>query len=150
MPVVSLRFAFPGGAAFDPAGRDGTASLVTGLLDEGAGPYDTVAYHRKLDELAAEFRFAAGQALLPFGLLDIQGLGQLIELLARLAQFVLATLELFLLGIVHDSQKRFRIAVAHAVFVILWHIVEERIDAVEISLRERVASGAGEESLLLR
>lgn len=60
VPVVSLRFAFPGGAALDPAGRDGTASLVTGLLDEGAGPYDTVAYHRKLDDLAVELRFAAG------------------------------------------------------------------------------------------
>ena len=60
VPVVSLRFAFPGGAALDPAGRDGTASLVSGLLDEGAGPYDTVAYHRKLDDLAAELRFAAG------------------------------------------------------------------------------------------
>ena len=60
VPVVSLRFAFPGGAALDPAGRDGTAALISGMLDEGAGPYDTVAFHRKLDDLSAELRFAAG------------------------------------------------------------------------------------------
>ena len=59
VPVVSLRFAFPGGAALDPAGRDGTGGLVSGLLDEGAGSYDTVAFHRKLDDVAAELRFAA-------------------------------------------------------------------------------------------
>jgi zinc protease len=60
VPVVSLRFALPGGAALDPVGRDGAAALVSGLLDEGAGPYDTIGFHRKLDDLAVELRFAAG------------------------------------------------------------------------------------------
>jgi zinc protease len=61
VPVVTLRFAFPGGAALDPAGKGGTAALVAALLDEGAGPYDTVAYHRRLDDLAGQLRFSAGQ-----------------------------------------------------------------------------------------
>ena len=31
------------------------------LLDEGAGSYDSAAYHRRLDELAGELQFSAGQ-----------------------------------------------------------------------------------------
>ena len=61
VPVVTLRFSFPGGAALDPAGKGGTAAMVAGMLDEGAGPYDTVAYHRRLDDLAGQLRFSAGQ-----------------------------------------------------------------------------------------
>jgi zinc protease len=60
LPVVSLRFAFAGGAALDPAGKDGTAAMAAALLDEGAGPYDNVAYRHRLDDLAAELRFSAG------------------------------------------------------------------------------------------
>src|SRR2546430_1741174 len=37
VPVVTLRFAFPGGAALDPIGKEGTAAMVAELLDEGAG-----------------------------------------------------------------------------------------------------------------
>lgn len=61
IPVVTLRFAVPGGAALDPAGREGTAALAAALLDEGAGPYDSIAYHRQLDQLAGELSFTAGQ-----------------------------------------------------------------------------------------
>ncbi len=34
-PIINLRFAFRGGAALDPAGKEGLASMVAGLLDEG-------------------------------------------------------------------------------------------------------------------
>jgi zinc protease len=61
VPVVTIRFAFPGGAALDPAGKRGTASMVASLLDEGAGPYDTVAFHGRLDDLAGQLRFSAAQ-----------------------------------------------------------------------------------------
>ena len=61
VPVVTLRFAFPGGAALDAPGKGGTAAMVAGMLDEGAGPYDTVEYHRRLDDLAGQLRFYAGQ-----------------------------------------------------------------------------------------
>jgi zinc protease len=60
LPIVTLRFAFLGGASLDPPGKDGTAALAAALLDEGAGGYDTIAFHRRLDELAAEMSFAAG------------------------------------------------------------------------------------------
>jgi zinc protease len=58
-PIVTLRFTFVGGANLDPAGKEGTAALAAALLDEGAGPYDSEAYHRRLDELAAEVSFSA-------------------------------------------------------------------------------------------
>jgi zinc protease len=60
VPVVTLRFAIPGGAALDPAGKEGTAAMAAALLDEGAGAYDSLAYHRRLDDLAGELSFAAG------------------------------------------------------------------------------------------
>ncbi len=61
IPIVTLSFAFPGSAALDPAGKEGTASMVAELLDEGAGSYDSAAYHRRLEELAGELQFSAGQ-----------------------------------------------------------------------------------------
>jgi zinc protease len=60
IPVVTVRFAFPGGAALDPPGKGGTAWMAASLLDEGAGPYDTVIYHQLLDDLAGELRFSVG------------------------------------------------------------------------------------------
>lgn len=61
LPVVTIRFAFSGGAALDPAEKGGTASMVASLLDEGAGPYDSLAFHRRLDDLAGQLRFSAAQ-----------------------------------------------------------------------------------------
>jgi zinc protease len=60
IPIVTLRFAFAGGASLDPPGKEGTAALTSDLLDEGAGAYDTIAFHKRLDELAAEIGFSAG------------------------------------------------------------------------------------------
>ena len=61
IPVVTLRFAMPGGAALDPPGKEGIAAMAASLLDEGAGAYDSIAYHRRLDDLAGELSFTAGQ-----------------------------------------------------------------------------------------
>jgi zinc protease len=36
-PVVSLSLSFPAGAAYDPAGKEGLADMVAGLLTKGAG-----------------------------------------------------------------------------------------------------------------
>ena len=61
LPVVSIRFAFPGGAALDPPSRGGLAAMAAALLDEGAGPYDTAAFKTRLEDLAADLRFTAGR-----------------------------------------------------------------------------------------
>jgi zinc protease len=60
LPIVTLRFAFPGGAALDPPGKAGTAALAASLLDEGAGAYDTIIYHQLLSDLSGELRFSVG------------------------------------------------------------------------------------------
>lgn len=61
VPVVSVEFAFLGGAAQDPAGKAGLANLMTGLLDEGAGPLDSGAFQEALEEKAIELSFGAGR-----------------------------------------------------------------------------------------
>jgi len=59
VPLVSLEFAFRGGAAQDPAGKTGAATMLAGLLDEGAGDLDNQAFQRALDEKAIEMSFHA-------------------------------------------------------------------------------------------
>jgi zinc protease len=59
VPLVAFDFAFKAGAAQDPAGKTGAASMLSGLLDEGAGPYDAEAFHRAMDDLAVEISFHA-------------------------------------------------------------------------------------------
>jgi zinc protease len=59
VPIVSLELAFRGGAAQDPAGKSGAATILSGLLDEGAGDLDSQAFHRALDDRAIEIGFHA-------------------------------------------------------------------------------------------
>jgi len=55
-----MSFAFKGGSALDPADKAGVTRLMTGLLDEGAGPYSAAQFHGKLDDLAVRFSVDAG------------------------------------------------------------------------------------------
>ncbi|MBK1676274.1 peptidase M16, partial [Rhodospirillum rubrum] len=61
LPIVSLSFSLPGGSVSDPADRRGLATLASGLLDEGAGPYDSQAFRARLEDQAIELRFDAGR-----------------------------------------------------------------------------------------
>jgi len=61
VPIVSMRFAFRGGARLDPADRTGLSQLVSGLLDEGAGDMDSRAYQTAVDAIAAHVSYSAGQ-----------------------------------------------------------------------------------------
>ncbi len=56
VPLVALEFSARGGAAQDPAGKAGLATLLAGLLDEGAGPHDARAFHRAVEDLADPYR----------------------------------------------------------------------------------------------
>ena len=60
-PIIAFRFAFRGGAALDPAGKEGLAEMVSSLLDEGAGELDSQAFQRRLEDLAVRLRFDAGR-----------------------------------------------------------------------------------------
>jgi zinc protease len=61
IPLLSVKFSFRGGASLDQPGRKGTANLVSGLLDEGAGPYDSLAFQTRLQDLAVRLSFSAGR-----------------------------------------------------------------------------------------
>ena len=63
VPLVALELAFLGGAAQDPPALPGVATLLAGLLDEGAGPYESEAFHRILEENAIELSFSADRDL---------------------------------------------------------------------------------------
>src|SRR5215472_14065576 len=50
-PIFSLSLAFRGGSTvIDQPGKEGTAELLAGLMNEGAGPFDSQAFQRQLEE----------------------------------------------------------------------------------------------------
>lgn len=49
-PVVVVKIAFRGGNVYAPHGKEGLATLLTTMLNEGAGPYDAHAYVRLQQE----------------------------------------------------------------------------------------------------
>ncbi|WP_376087208.1 M16 family metallopeptidase [Roseomonas sp. CCTCC AB2023176] len=59
VPVVSLTFSVPGGAALDPAGQEGAAALAASLLTEGAGDLDANAFQEALRDAAISLSFSA-------------------------------------------------------------------------------------------
>lgn len=60
VPVVSMSFAFRGGATTDPKGQEGRADMVSALLDEGAGDLKSQGFQKALEEISASIRFRAG------------------------------------------------------------------------------------------
>lgn len=61
VPVIALSVGFQGGAALDPEDKPGLANMVSGLLDEGAGDLDSLAFQGKLERLAIGLSFDASQ-----------------------------------------------------------------------------------------
>ena len=61
VPMVAIDFAFLGGANADPADKPGVASMVSSLLDEGAGELDARAFQERMEEKAIQLGFTAGR-----------------------------------------------------------------------------------------
>ena len=59
VPIVTIAFAFQGGAAQDPDDKVGLAALMSSLLDEGAGDLDSNAFQTRLDDVGLEMGFSA-------------------------------------------------------------------------------------------
>ncbi|MFN6955633.1 MAG: M16 family metallopeptidase [Acetobacteraceae bacterium] len=59
VPVVSLSWAWDGGAGLDPEGGEGTASLLAALLSEGAGDLNATAFSDALRDQAIQLSFSA-------------------------------------------------------------------------------------------
>jgi zinc protease len=58
VPLVVVDFAFAGGAVQDPLGKAGTAELVSSMLDDGVGDYDSKTFHDRLERKAIEMNFS--------------------------------------------------------------------------------------------
>ena len=56
-PFLSLVLQFRGGSASDPEGKEGLAYMASGLLDEGAGSYDSQAFRAELEDNAIRLSF---------------------------------------------------------------------------------------------
>lgn len=60
VPVISVAFEFRGGSSLDPTGKEGLSEMVTGLLDEGAGEFDSQAFQKILEDESVYMSFGAG------------------------------------------------------------------------------------------
>ena len=61
VPIVAIKFAFIGGAAQDPDGKEGLADLLCALLAEGAGDLNAAAFKRELSGLGAQLSLSSGR-----------------------------------------------------------------------------------------
>lgn len=59
-PIITMRFAFRGGAALDPEGKEGLANFAAALLDEGAAGRDSQAFRRELEDKSVALGYDAG------------------------------------------------------------------------------------------
>jgi zinc protease len=59
VPLITVEFAFAGGAVQDPPGKAGTANLTASLLDSGAADLDSNAFSDRLERKAIEMGFTA-------------------------------------------------------------------------------------------
>jgi zinc protease len=53
LPIVSLSLVFEGGAAADPKGKDGLASVCAGLMSEGTQSLEKIAFEEALADIAS-------------------------------------------------------------------------------------------------
>lgn len=59
IPMIVMKVAWEGGSRADPEDKAGVAHMVSGLLDEGAGPFGSQAFQARLDDLAIRLGFDA-------------------------------------------------------------------------------------------
>ena len=57
VPLIGMRFAFDGGSSQDPAGKEGVAHFMAGMLDEGAGNLDAKTFQERMEEIAMRMSF---------------------------------------------------------------------------------------------
>jgi len=60
-PLITLRFAFFGGASQDAPDKEGQAYFVTAMMNEGAGDLDATAFQEREEALAMKMNFDAGR-----------------------------------------------------------------------------------------
>jgi len=61
VPLVAIDFSFRGGSSQVPAAKAGLATLMTDLLDEGAGEFDSRTFHERMESYAISMSFSASR-----------------------------------------------------------------------------------------
>ncbi len=59
VPLIQVGVAFDGGSASDPAGKEGLAYFLSGMLDEGAGDLTSEQFHDRVSDLNVKMSFDA-------------------------------------------------------------------------------------------
>lgn len=59
IPIIAVNIAFPAGSSYDPSDKTGLATLVSSLLDEGAGDMPSEAFKQALESRAIRLSAAA-------------------------------------------------------------------------------------------
>lgn len=59
LPILSVNFAFAGGASQDPADRAGLSYMTAAMLDEGAGDLDAKTFQERLERRAISLSFSS-------------------------------------------------------------------------------------------
>jgi len=57
VPLIALRYAFDGGNAQDPEGKEGLANFLASMLDEGAGDLNAKQFQERMEEIAMRMGF---------------------------------------------------------------------------------------------
>ncbi len=68
VPLIAMKFAFVGGAAQDPRGKEGLAGMVADLLTEGAGDLSAATFKQRLSRLGARLSLSGGRDAIYGGL----------------------------------------------------------------------------------
>ncbi len=61
VPLIAMSFTFKGGSSQDAEGREGTAELVSTMLDEGAADMTSQQLQEALDDAGLNYSFNAGR-----------------------------------------------------------------------------------------
>lgn len=67
LPLASVILVVPSGTARDPGARQGLTSLTAGLMDEGAGALDAIAFHEAFARLGTHIETDVGADATTFG-----------------------------------------------------------------------------------
>ena len=57
IPLIAMRFAFEGGNAQDPDGKEGVANFIVSMMDEGAGELTSKQFQERMEAIAMRMSF---------------------------------------------------------------------------------------------
>jgi zinc protease len=61
VPMMVMQFVFEGGSSQDPVGKEGVASFLARMLDQGAGSLNAIEFQERAKDLSAHVGFNVGK-----------------------------------------------------------------------------------------